>query len=70
MLWTWILKKTPTLWGGWVVATLGRVPRMGDTVDFADYRATVIDLKGRRIGSVRFEKNPGEQAISAERQEA
>ena len=45
--------------GGWLIATLGRFPRKGESVDIADYRATVEALEGHRIGLVRFEERSG-----------
>ena len=51
--------------GGWLIATLGRTPRKEDTVEIDDYSATVADLKGKRIASVRFEKNAGQQYDTA-----
>lgn len=42
--------------GGWIVAKLGRLPRVDDAVEIGGYRATVAVLRGRLIGSVRFER--------------
>jgi putative hemolysin len=39
---------------GFVVSEIGRVPRVGDTVDHGDYRLTVTELDGRRIARVRI----------------
>jgi len=47
--------------GGWLIATLGRFPKEGDSVEIEAYRATVELLEGHRIGLVRFEENPEEQ---------
>jgi CBS domain containing-hemolysin-like protein len=51
--------------GGWLIAALGRLPREGDSVEIGDYRATVVAKRGNRIGSVRFEENPGEEDTSS-----
>ncbi|MBT8395722.1 MAG: HlyC/CorC family transporter [Gemmatimonadetes bacterium] len=48
-------EETDTV-GGWLIATLGRFPKEGDSVDIDDYRATVEVLKGHRIELVRFEE--------------
>ena len=45
--------------GGWLIATLGRFPREGDSVEIGDYRATVVAQEGLRIGLVRFEERSG-----------
>jgi CBS domain containing-hemolysin-like protein len=42
--------------GGLVYAMLGRVPGIGDTVDVADLRLTVLTVEGRRIGTVRVRR--------------
>lgn len=54
--------------GGWLVATLGRFPREGDSVEIGKYRATVERLKGNRIGSVRFEEADSQQEDPSEGQ--
>lgn len=46
--------------GGWIVAKLGRFPRVDDMVEIGGYRATVAALKGHQIGSVRFERKGSE----------
>ncbi len=43
--------------GGWVMATLGRVPVVGDTVDVDVWRARVIDMDGHRVDRVRLERS-------------
>ncbi len=42
--------------GGLVYAMLGRVPTIGDTVDVADLRLTVLTVEGRRIGTVKVQR--------------
>jgi len=37
---------------GFLMARLGRLPRTGDSVDFAERRITVRELEGRRVGRV------------------
>jgi putative hemolysin len=56
--------------GGWLIAKLGRFPREGESVGIGDYRATVVVLKGNRIGSVRFEESPEEQDDSSDEKRA
>jgi ribosomal protein L12E/L44/L45/RPP1/RPP2 len=34
------------------MARLGRLPKVGDSVDFAERRITVQELEGRRVGRV------------------
>jgi CBS domain containing-hemolysin-like protein len=41
--------------GGYVVATLGRLPRQGDELELGGYRVTVADVSRRRIIALRFE---------------
>jgi CBS domain containing-hemolysin-like protein len=41
--------------GGLVYAMLGRVPGVGDTVDVAEVRLTVLAVDGRRIGRVKIQ---------------
>lgn len=40
---------------GWLMARLGRIPEMGDTVDHAGHRIEVVALDGRRVDRVRVE---------------
>ena len=44
--------------GGLVVAALGHVPVMGETVEIAGWRVTVERVEKRRIARMRFEKLP------------
>jgi putative hemolysin len=37
---------------GFLMARLGRLPEVGDAVDFAEHRITVRELEGRRVGRV------------------
>jgi putative hemolysin len=43
--------------GGLVYNLLGRVPEIGDFVDIDDLRITVLEVEGRRIGSVRVQRS-------------
>ena len=47
--------------GGWLIATLGRFPREGDSVEIGGYRATVVAQRGLRIMSVHFRRDSDEQ---------
>ena len=40
--------------GGLVFGALGRLPKVGDTVDVKGARFEVIEMEGRRVGKVRF----------------
>jgi putative hemolysin len=42
--------------GGLVYAMLGRVPMIGDAVDVASLRLTVLTVEGRRIGTVKIQR--------------
>ncbi len=42
--------------GGLVYNLLGRVPEMGDSVDIGDLHLTVLDVNGRRIGTVKVQR--------------
>lgn len=44
--------------GGWVMATLGRVPEVGDTVSIDVWSAHVVDMDGHRVDRVRLERAP------------
>ena len=41
--------------GGFVMAALGRVPTVDDTVSLPGWRLQVIRMEGRRVARVRFE---------------
>jgi putative hemolysin len=41
---------------GFMLATLGSVPRGGEVVQVGDYRLTVVDIEKNRINKVKFEK--------------
>lgn len=51
--------------GGYVVACLGRLPRHGDEVEIGRYRATVVELRRRRIRRLRFEPRVRQAAEEA-----
>jgi CBS domain containing-hemolysin-like protein len=40
--------------GGWVMATLGRVPTVGDVVEADGWTARVVDMDGHRVDRVRL----------------
>ena len=42
--------------GGWVMATLGRVPVVGDTVTADGWTARVVDMDGHRVDRIRLER--------------
>jgi CBS domain containing-hemolysin-like protein len=44
--------------GGWVMATLGRVPSVGDEVDLHGWRVRVQDMDGLRVDRLRFVPTP------------
>jgi CBS domain containing-hemolysin-like protein len=44
--------------GGYITATLGRLPRKGDTAILGEYRATVLEMDRRRIARLRLERLP------------
>ncbi|HEY7720137.1 MAG TPA: hemolysin family protein [Pedococcus sp.] len=44
--------------GGFVMAALGRVPRLGDVVDLPGWRVTVLAMDGMRVDRLRFEQVP------------
>ena len=43
--------------GGWVMATLGRVPAVGDTVPADGWTARVVDMDGHRVDRVRLARD-------------
>jgi len=47
---------------GLIFNTLGRAPRLGETVVVGDYEFTVVDVSGSRIVRVRAERKPAEAA--------
>ncbi|WP_076258339.1 hemolysin family protein [Intrasporangium flavum] len=44
--------------GGFVMAALGRVPAVGDTVHVAGWRINVVGMEGRRVDRLRFVPDP------------
>ncbi len=51
--------------GGMVIASLGRFPTVGESVDHATARITVKEMEGRRISVVRVQlKSPSSAALS------
>ncbi|MEN9283650.1 MAG: hypothetical protein RLZZ179_1143 [Verrucomicrobiota bacterium] len=48
--------------GGYVTSEMGRLPEAGDTVGLEGYRVTILEVDGRRILKMRFERaSPGEE---------
>jgi len=43
---------------GYVVATLGRLPEVGESVEYAGHLLTVIELDGRRASRIRVTRTP------------
>lgn len=41
--------------GGFIMSKLQRIPREGDTVEYNNYRYTVIEMEGRRIETVKVD---------------
>ena len=44
--------------GGFIVSLIGRLPRVGDRVEWEDYRFEVVDMDGNRIDKVLIAKPP------------
>jgi CBS domain containing-hemolysin-like protein len=42
--------------GGWVMATLGRVPVVGDEVEVDGWRVRVVDMDGHRVDRLRLDR--------------
>jgi putative hemolysin len=43
---------------GFLMADLGRIPEVGDTVEYAGHRLVVVDVDGRRVSRVRVQPTP------------
>ncbi|MEE8310802.1 MAG: hemolysin family protein [Candidatus Binatia bacterium] len=41
--------------GGYVTSSLGKIARVGDRFDLADYNGRVVEMQGRRVARVRLE---------------
>lgn len=52
--------------GGWFVATLGRFPQKGETVEVGEYLATVVSLEGHRVGIVSFTEEDGKDKANGD----
>jgi CBS domain containing-hemolysin-like protein len=50
--------------GGFIYSQLGKVPAVGDTIDFEDVRVEVLSVAGRRIKQVRVSSIPQEEQVS------
>ena len=44
--------------GGFVLTALGRLPKVGDTVTYADYRFAVLSMAGRRVDKLSVKGGP------------
>jgi CBS domain containing-hemolysin-like protein len=44
--------------GGFVMAALGRVPAVGDSVHVPGWRINVVGMEGRRVDRLRFVPDP------------
>jgi CBS domain containing-hemolysin-like protein len=58
------VKDTHTI-GGYVNAQLGRIARIGDTVNLDDHRVKVVEMSGRRITRVLIVPLPPETPLQA-----
>jgi putative hemolysin len=50
---------------GFIMASLGRLPEVGDHVDFAGRRVVVCEVEGRRVGRVRVTAVPDADPVSS-----
>jgi putative hemolysin len=46
-----------TTLGGFLMTRLGRVPQVGDFIEYADYRFEVVEMDGRRVDKVTVSKD-------------
>ena len=51
---------------GYVVSEFGRIPSAGDEIDIPPYRATVLEMVGRRVSALRFKLLPTENTPGAD----
>ena len=52
--------------GGYVMAELGRVPEVGDSVDLPGWRVSVLAMDGMRVDRLRFEKTESDETEGEE----
>lgn len=52
--------------GGYVMAELGRVPEVGDSVDLPGWRVSVLAMDGMRVDRLRFEKTEPDETEGEE----
>ena len=52
--------------GGFVMAELGRVPEVGDSVDLPGWRVSVLAMDGMRVDRLRFEKTVSDETEGEE----
>ncbi|HEX6506520.1 MAG TPA: hemolysin family protein [Chloroflexota bacterium] len=55
--------------GGFVLAELGEVAKVGDTVNTDHVQLEIVDVEGRRIKKVRLTRVPGEEPPGGERED-
>jgi len=51
--------------GGYITHSLGRLPRVGDRVNFGDYEARVINVPRRRVGTVLLKRKTADPETPA-----
>ena len=63
----WVLPRDAGIetLAGFVLARLGHIPMVGESVDFEGRRLTVIEMQGHRIGMVKVEDVPARPATRA-----
>ena len=44
--------------GGFILTSLGRLPRVGDSVAYAEYNFEVLSMTGRRIDKLKITGGP------------
>ena len=58
-----LLDEEYTTVAGLVLHHMGRLPVVGNAVEFGGYRFEVVDLDGRRIDKILVAKLPGEMEV-------
>jgi putative hemolysin len=51
-------RRQYTTLAGFVLARLGRIPWVGDTVTAGDFTIQVVDMDGRRIDKLSIQRTP------------
>ena len=52
--------------GGYVIARLGRIARIGDLVTLDGYTAKVVEMKGRRVSKLLVTAAPAQSSAAGE----